>query len=158
MRRLPVGLRYLRRKALKALPGFDKLGSLCQDREHREAGSHQILHVYYGSFAAGVGMDATTPSPFDLMGFPMGSTEALPKALRLANTERVDPTYRELEAGENWTSSRRKNKRCLNWQGVICRLRPAPKRKSQDLIPNTHDSEEGTEEGSRWAFGKTQSC
>jgi hypothetical protein len=103
-------------------------------------------------------MDATTPSSSDPRELPTNSIEALPKAIRLALTELVDPTYRELEAGDwlfwknailltksgtqsgaarlgsyfiegeltiNRTYSQRKNKRCLNWTGVICRLRPA---------------------------------
>src|SRR5438105_3361834 len=55
------------------------------------------LHVYYGSFAAGVGMDATTPSSSDPRELPTRSVEALPRAIRLAI---VHPTYRELEAGD----------------------------------------------------------
>jgi hypothetical protein len=45
-------------------------------------------------------MDATTPSSSDPRELPTNSIEALPKAIRLALTELVDPTYRELKAGD----------------------------------------------------------
>jgi hypothetical protein len=53
-------------------------------------------------------MDATTPSSSDPRELPTNSIEALPKAIRLAITELVDLTYRELEAGD-WLFLEKRN-------------------------------------------------
>ena len=100
------------------------------------------LHVDYGSFAAGVGMDATTPSPSDLTGVPTGSMEVLPKALQLPIPELVNPAYRELKAAD-WLFW--KNALLLTTSGalgypefgdaVLAWSKRYAKRKSRDLIP-----------------------
>ena len=140
------------------------------------------LHVYYGSFAAEVGMDATTPSSSDPRELPTrsgrGATESDStrhcssnlsgtRGRRWAFLEKRNLVDQTRDAVRRCPARLVLHRRRTHNQWRIGRTRrertsvastgrgdlPAaacPKRKSRDLIPNTHDSEEDG--------GKTQSC